>query len=77
MIQEVNVYICYEDVPQSPEKVLHPLRHLQLNQIKHWALIFLADDWCQRVELDIDENMIIKPKSQDIDFRKYVTQYVI
>jgi hypothetical protein len=68
-IEEVEIYISYDDIPQCPDKVTSLL---QLNGSKHWAVVLKSKNWCMRLELNMDVNREIQPIYRGIHFREYV-----
>lgn len=68
-IEEVEIYISYEVIPQCPGKVTSLL---QSNKSKHWAVVFKSNNWCMRLELDMDVNREVQPVYKGIHFREYI-----
>jgi hypothetical protein len=68
-IEEVEIYISYDVIPQCPDKITSLL---QLNGSKHWAIVFKSKNWCMRLELDMDVNKEIQPIYKGIHFRECV-----
>lgn len=67
------MYICYGNVFRSQDEGLISLEeHLQLHEMKHWAIIFKANNWCMKLELGLNANRIIGPAISALSLTEYM-----